>query len=418
MPTRRPSLDLRRAAAHVAARSFRPASADRVGIELEMLPVTEAGTRPDHELVADALAGLTTLASGTAVTFEPGGQIELSSPPAGLDAACAGLDADLAAVEGALARVGVGLIGLGLDPAARPPYPTPRSRPRYEAMASYFARQGGRGATMMCATAGLQVNLDCERSGPCPTYRFGSAHLVGPTLAASFANSPLAEGCATGWKSSRLANWWLLDPGRTAPAAAPGSGPSAWPDYVLRAPVMMIRAADGSHVPLRRPLSFAGWLADGHEAGYPGLDDLDYHLTTLFPPVRPRGWLELRMFDSLPGPWWRVPVAVSAALLYDAAANEVAAWAARRTTGLWIEAARCGLDHPLLASSARACFTAALEALARWGAGPTFDTVAAYHERFVSRGRTPADEVLARFHGRGGSWRPGEWMSAARPAQV
>ncbi|MGH9156623.1 MAG: glutamate-cysteine ligase family protein [Acidimicrobiales bacterium] len=170
----------------------------------------------------------------------------------------------------------------------------------------------------------------------------------------------------------------------------------------------MIRRPDGTQPPLDRSMSLTQWVEEGHELGFPSVEDLDYHLTTLFPPVRPRGWLELRMFDSLPAPWWRVPVAVATAL-------EVAAWAARRTAGLWVEASRSGLEHPVLAASARSCFSAALAALGRLGAGSaTVDAVSAYADRFVRRGRTPADEVLDLFHAAGGAWRPGQWMSAGR----
>ncbi|MGH9156624.1 MAG: glutamate-cysteine ligase family protein [Acidimicrobiales bacterium] len=163
---------------------------------------------------------------------------ELSTrPAAGLEDACSTLARDLDTVDAALSAYDIGLVGIGLDPSAASSPRRVVRHPRYDAMDGYFADQGPFGATMMCATAGMQVNLDCERSGPCPTLRFGFAHLVGPTLAASFANSPLAGDRPTGWKSSRLANWWRLDPSRTAPAASPGSEASAWPAYALAARV-------------------------------------------------------------------------------------------------------------------------------------------------------------------------------------
>ena len=65
-------------------------------------------------------------------------------------------------------------------------------------------------------------------------------------------------------------------------------------------------------MPLERPLTFTRWILDGHALGYPTIDDLDYHLTTLFPPVRPRGWLEIRYLDALPAPWWRVAATIVA----------------------------------------------------------------------------------------------------------
>ena len=181
----------------------------------------------------------------------------------------------------------------------------------------------------MCATAGLQVNLDFDARSHSPDTRWGTAHVLGPVLAASFANSPLVMGVPSGWKSYRLANWWRLDRvphqiprRRRARAGRRGSS------YVMDAQVMLIRTDEGGCVPVRTPLTFRQWVTDGHPLGFPTLDDLDYHVTTLFPPIRPRGWLELRMVDSLPQPWWRVPVAVAAALVYDAEAGEAAAQAA------------------------------------------------------------------------------------------
>src|SRR5205807_7278180 len=119
------------------------------------------------------------------------------------------------------------------------------------------------------------------------------------------------------------------------------------------------------------PLPFAGWMECGHELGWPTLDDFDYHLTTLFPPVRPRGWLELRMIDSLPDPWWRVAAAVATALLEDAAAGAAAREAVTRAgvAHHWRSAARHGLADPALRAAAQAGFRPALPGLGRLGAG-------------------------------------------------
>ena len=81
---------------------------------------------------------------------------------------------------------------------------------------------------------------------------------------------------------------------------------------------MFVRADEHRCVVPARPLPFARWIHEGHELGWPTLDDFAYHLTTLFPPVRPRGWLELRVVDALPDAWWPVAVAVTTALLDDA----------------------------------------------------------------------------------------------------
>ena len=77
-------------------------------------------------------------------------------------------------------------------------------------------------------------------------------------------------------------------------------------------------------VPILEPLTLGDWIANGHELGFPTLDDVEYHFTTLFPPVRPRGWLEMRMIDSRLDPWWRAAVAVSTTLVCDDTAAEAA----------------------------------------------------------------------------------------------
>ena len=80
---------------------------------------------------------------------------------------------------------------------------------------------------------------------------------------------------------------------------------------------MLIRADDDCTVP-ETPLTLRAWIQDGHALGHPTEDDVAYHLTTLFPPIRPRGWLELRMLDALPEPWWHVAAAVTVTALVDA----------------------------------------------------------------------------------------------------
>jgi gamma-glutamylcysteine synthetase len=114
------------------------------------------------------------------------------------------------------------------------------------------------------------------------------------------------------------------------------------------------------------PMFARRWVEFGHPLGWPTADDLAYHLTTLFPPVRPKGWLELRMIDSLPDPWWRVPVAVAAALVDDVDA----VGAARQAAGRWLEAARHGLGDEVLADAAQVGAERALAGLDRVGADP------------------------------------------------
>ena len=398
MPSPSARLSLDTAVHHLRARAFAPSAPCRVGVELEWLTVADGDDRArvDPDVLRRALGP--GLPAGSAVTFEPGGQLELSSLPfPSVEEACAAAATDLAVAGAAATRAGVRLVGLGADPH-RPPHRVVDT-PRYRAMEEYFDTGGPAGRHMMCNTAAVQVNVgfgpgvaDAERQ-----WRVASA--VGPTLAAVFANSPIVDGRPSGFRSARLAWWWAMDPTRTRPVTRSAlGGPDAWAAYVLDARVMLVRAAGGRfEVTTGRSPTFREWLTSGHREGWPTLDDLDYHVSTLFPPVRPKGWLELRMIDALPDPWWRVPVAVAASLLLDPAAGDEAARAAARAraTEAWLDAARVGLAAPNLAASARACFAAALAGLARLGDnGPLVQAVAAYAERWVDRGRTPADDLL------------------------
>ncbi|MGH3578764.1 MAG: glutamate-cysteine ligase family protein [Mycobacterium sp.] len=266
--------------------------------------------------------------------------------------------------------------------------------PRYRAMEHYFGTDGIAGRTMMCNTAAVHINLDIgarERQ----QERWALVHAIGPPLAAAFAHSPFVNGAPSGSRSSRLANWWEIDPTRTAPVYT-GCGPvQDWTRYALDARVMLIRQNDQEYTPLTEVLSFRDWMTSGHELGSPTVDDFRYHLTTLFPPVRPQGRLELRFVDALPDPWWRVPVAVISCLLDDREAAQAASAATRPVVDMWKEAAKSGLDDPQLAKAADQCFEAAFAAFDRRGVDTeTALLVDAFHDRYVSRGRCPADDRL------------------------
>ena len=375
---------------HVRRHCFTPAGPPgRVGVELELLTIV-AGDPFRRPAPADLLAVLDGLAvpGGGRLTVEPGGQVELSSlpqagPAAAIEATTAGVDA----LQVALAGAGIETVAIGLDP-----WRSNRrlmSTARYDAMDAYFDGDGGAGLAMMCGTASVQVNLDLGDPAELPR-RWRLAHALGPVLVAAFANSPLAVGAPTGARSSRQQIWALLDPTRSAPAVSVLPPADAWARYALAAQVMLVRA--DRYRAVRARLSFAQWMAEGHESGYPTIDDFAYHLTTLFPPVRPKGWLELRMIDSVPSPWWQVAVAVTTALLDDPEAFLIAERTCAPIAGCWAEAAALGVGHPALASAARTCFAAALDALPRLGVDPV--ATAAYVERYLGRGRSPADDVL------------------------
>src|SRR5438874_11924793 len=207
-----------------------------MGIELELFPVEEAGGwgRPAPlAVVQAAVERLGPLPCGSSVTFEPGGQLELSTP-ASPDASTAtrALTADLAAITRALSSAGVRLVASGTDPVRLPHRLV--DGPRYRAMEAYFDAVSAEGRTMMCSTAALQVNIGL---GPpaARARRWALAHAAGPALVASFANSPFLAGRTSGFKSARMATWLALDPTRTAPAAG------GYDTFALGARVMLMR---------------------------------------------------------------------------------------------------------------------------------------------------------------------------------
>jgi glutamate--cysteine ligase len=407
VPSPRPTLGLDVVQRIVAESCFGPTDGEpRLGVELEWLtlPLAESSDRRDKavlhpvdiEEIGERLSSPGALLGGSRLTFEPGGQLELSSPPsAAVATVCEALSDDAAAARRAAAAQGLQLVGLGMDPS-RPPRRVVDA-PRYRAMETYFVSEGPAGRKMMCSTAAIQVSID---TGPASSVarRWRLAHDLGPTLSATFANSPFSGGVPSGSLSTRLDTWWAVDPSRTLPPRQGSDYVETWTDYALDARVMLIRRTEQDFVPLRTPLRFGEWMYSGHELGYPTAADFDYHLTTLFPPVRPRGHFELRYIDSLPDPWWKVAVAVAACLLDDPEASEAARVSTSSTSHLWKEASRSGLCNPLLANSALKCFEAALPALERRGVDrETADLVARFHERYVSRGRSPAHDRLDEF---------------------
>jgi ergothioneine biosynthesis glutamate--cysteine ligase EgtA len=384
---------------------------------------TFGGERGGPELPTSSAARF--LPSGAPLTTEPGGQLELSSLPADtLAHLVRATRADLAALRAAVAVHGLELAGIGLDPL-RPPRRV-LDHPRYAAMEAFFDYGGPWGRQMMCGTASVQVCLDAgdESDGPSGyRWRWRLLHALGPVLVAAFANSPLREGKPTGWASSRQQVWARMDPGRTRPPRLDGDPRAAWAAYALDAELMCVRDEDSADWSAPRGLTLRDWVRPtgtgrvGWRLRRPTVDDLDYHLSTLFPPVRPHGHFELRMIDAQPDDGWVVPLAVCWALLSDAQAGDAAlaavaplwggrppGWpaAARSGNGAgadhdgpWLRAARLGPADPLVAAASRACFAAAGEALERTGA-PRDITAAvdAFRDAYVSKDRCPADDLL------------------------
>jgi glutamate--cysteine ligase len=370
------------------------------GVEAEwpVHRVGHLGVRPRPGDLAVVLGA--PLPAGGRATVEPGGQLELSTAPAAnadtaLDAVCA----DDAELRRRLDGAGLAAVDLAVD-TRRPPHRI-LEMPRYVAMEQFFAAGGDAGRWMMCNTASLQINISNDSQDT--DVRWRQAHQLGPVLIAAFANTPGLDQAGRHWESLRQGIWWSVDPGRTRPPCPRRGMRQAWIEYALAADVMLIGdPAGGRAVPVPPGLPFARWLAEGHHAGYPTEDDLRYHLTTLFPPVRPRGWLELRMLDALPPRLREVAILVVTAALSPGVGAELA----RRlppTEGLWCSAARYGLAHPVLAGAARTLFDVIRCHLDRAsGIRSRRDAVHDYADRHVARALAPAqlagnDALAARF---------------------
>src|SRR5207248_3363474 len=217
-----------------------PSDRGLVGVEVELLtyPSTDPRRRPP---VAElrAIAQDLHLPAGSRITLEPGGQVEISTPP------LRGLASALAAAAAALAALTAALRAGGLEPVARrldtlrPPERI-LDQPRYAAMEAFLDVEGFAGRTMMCSTASVQVNVE---TGPATGVagRWRLAHDLGPVLVATFAHSPVPGGGGRGPRSARQQVWSVMDPSRTAPVhrrATAGLSPDEeWLAYALAARV-------------------------------------------------------------------------------------------------------------------------------------------------------------------------------------
>ncbi|GIJ20459.1 glutamate-cysteine ligase family protein [Micromonospora lutea] len=366
------------AARHLARICFKTGPPTLTGVELEWTvhdaadparPVDAARLRaalgPYGPTTLDPTSPALRLLRGSAMTVEPGGQLEISTPPrARVAALIEATESDVEQATGLLAAAGLTLGQAGIDPY-RHPQPV-IDTPRYRAMRQAFDRRGSDGRTMMYSTAGLQICLDAGQPEQLST-RWQLVHAAGPPLLAAFATARRHAGRDTGWTSARMGAWWRIDPARTAPVWTPAQADrdpvTAWTAYVLAAPLLCVRD-DGPDWTAPPGVTFADWL-DGALHRPPRVDDLEYHVSTLFPPVRPRGYLEIRYFDAQPGRGWILPLAVLSALLSGAdtiaAAMDVTAPAA----DAWHRAARHGLGDVTLARAAAGLFDLARSALPR-----------------------------------------------------
>lgn len=290
------------------------------------------------------------LSGGSLVTVEPGGQVEISPPPFVSPAALiAAASTDASELAGLLDTYGFVVGQHGID-SHRPPMRL-LCLPRYDAMQSAFDRVGPQGVHMMCSTASMQVCLDAGE-GEDVARRWRAAHALGPALVALFANSPEHGGHRTGWASSRLRATLGTCPPFTSPPAPTDDPAAQWARMAMEAPVICVRG-DGPSWAAPPGLTFARWVSEPGSVGrHPTYDDLDYHLTTLFPPVRPKGYLEIRYLDMQAGSGWVTPFALLSALMARPSTVDRVLDLTESTAGRWLEAAREGMADPALRHTA------------------------------------------------------------------
>lgn len=378
----------------------------RVGAEIEMLPVRLTADGPRAVPRGETLAALwrtdPALLDDARVTFEPGGQIELSPPcSASVTEALRVIDAAIAR-----ARTCADAAGFVLIDAAMSPWhdvdeiPLQCVESRYTAMQDRFDAVGPQGRRMMRLTASLQVCVDLDAS----LLRWRALNVAGPALSAAFAASPLLAGRPTGMCSTRSAVWQELDPTRTGfdGGQLGCDWTAAYEQFALGAAVMPPpRSSAAPPPPPGTPLR--AWLERGGPR--PDAADVAHHLTTLFPPVRPRGYLEVRYLDALPARWRDVAICTVTALCAD----ESALWRAMdcvpswdgACASAWARAARDGVRDDSLRATACALLGVAAAAARRaprgWLPEDAADRIAQYAAAWTARGRCPADELLERW---------------------
>ncbi|MEO6152066.1 MAG: glutamate--cysteine ligase [Croceibacterium sp.] len=351
------------------------------------------------------------------VSLEPAGQLELSGAPLEtLHQTCAETGRHLEQVKEVGDALGLGYLGLGMWPdktrAELPIMP----KGRYAIMLRHMPRVGTMGLDMMLRTCTIQVNLDyCSEANMAKKFRVGLA--LQPLATALFANSPFTEGKPNGFLSYRSHIWSDTDPHRTGMLPfvfEDGFGYERYVDYMLDVPMYFV-FRDGKYIDAAGH-SFRDFLA-GKLSVLPGelptQSDWVDHLSTAFPEVRLKSFLEMRGADG--GPWNRICAlpALWVGLLYDntaldAAWDLVRHWTMDEREALRKAVPRLGLDAPIaggrtlrdVAGEVVKIAAAGLSARGRLdAAGDNEVGYLAPLQEIVASGKVPAQRLLDKFHG-------------------
>jgi glutamate--cysteine ligase len=351
------------------------------------------------------------------ISLEPAGQLELSGAPLeNLHETCAETGRHLTQVKAVGDRLGLGFLGLGMWPdktrAELPIMP----KGRYGIMLKHMPRVGTLGLDMMLRTCTIQTNLDYGSEADM-AQKFRVSLALQPLGTALFANSPFTEGKPNGMLSYRSHIWSDTDPARTGMLPfvfEDGFGYERYADYALDVPMYFVYR-DGKYIDAAGQ-SFRDFL-EGRLPALPGekptIADWNDHLSTAFPEVRLKSFLEMRGADG--GPWGRICAlpAFWVGLLYDQGALDAAwylfkGWSMDERQVLRDSVPKLGLAAPVpggrtlkdIAGQVLDIARSGLAARARLDASGNNETgyLAALQE-YVSRGQTPAESLLERYNG-------------------
>lgn len=364
---------------------------------------------------------------GGTVSLEPGGQFELSGDPLEtLHEVAHETEQHLDQCRAVGGPLGIGFLGVGFSPDWTLDETPRMPKQRYGVMTRYMPQVGKRGLDMMYRTATIQVNLDFGSEADM-VKKFRVSLALQPIATAIFASSPFTEGKPNGFLSLRSEVWRDTDRNRTGMLPfvfEPGMSFERYADYALDVPMYFV-FRDGRYIDAAGA-SFRDFLA-GRLPQLPGerptLDDWSDHLTTLFPEVRMKRFLEMRGADG--GRWRRICAlpAFWTGLLYDATALDAAwdlvkGWSTEDRQNLRNIVPKQGLRAPFRGGSvldvARQAVTIAQQGLAnraRRDAGGRdervyLDPLAA----IVAEGISPAEEILARYNG--------PWKGSTKPLYI
>ena len=351
-----------------------------IGLELELIPVHKStraralATNDESTSTADVLSRLGQregwheqsvggdppwwkLGDGGSISFEPGGQIEISTAPKPTASAVIDSTQSLVAMlRDAMSNVGIELTARGVDPYNDiEAVPLQLHRDRYTGMTRYFDSIGPSGVQMMRQTAALQINLE---RGEHPGSRWRLLNGLAPIVVALFANSREYARKPTAWASYRAQLWRTLDPSRTGLPYDEAAHVERYLDFALDALAMR---GGGDGLAYR---TFRDWMRE------PAINREDwlFHLSTLFPEVRPKEFFELRSADTIEPEALAAPVVFVTGLVYDdEGARRAAELIGAPSEKLLERAGRLGLADPEIRRIASRLVVLALDGARRLG---------------------------------------------------